>query len=131
MSRLGLFPDGYGEPTAAYSSVVVSEGLAFVSGQVPLIPSGSLVGDVFAEQAGQVLANLRASLAAAGCVMDDVLKVTVLLARTSDFDEFNHLYREWFSEPFPARTTFQVGLVMGFLLEVEAIARLPAAVSHR
>ena len=33
---------------------------------------------------------------------------------------------EVFSEPYPARTTVQAGLVPGLLVEIEAIARRPS-----
>jgi enamine deaminase RidA (YjgF/YER057c/UK114 family) len=72
-----------------------------------------------------VLANLRACLAAAGCGLDDVQKVNVYLSDLADFEGFNEVYRTAFAEPFPARTTVQVGLPPGLLIEVEAVARPP------
>ena len=47
-------------------------------------------------------------------------------SRTWDFDAYNTVYREFFSEPFPARTTVQAGLPPGLLVEIEAVARRPA-----
>ena len=84
-----------------------------------------MVAGGIAEQTTQVLANLRACLAAAGCDLDDVQKVNVFLADLADFEAFNAVYREAFSAPYPARTTVQVGLPPGLLIEVEAVARLP------
>ena len=66
-----------------------------------------------------------ACLAAAGCGLDDVQKVNVFLADLADFAAFNDVYRQAFSAPYPARTTVQVGLPPGLLIEVEAVARLP------
>jgi 2-iminobutanoate/2-iminopropanoate deaminase len=43
-----------------------------------------------------------------------------------DFPAYNEVYREYFSEPFPARTTIGVILAPGLLFEIEAVARKPA-----
>ena len=68
---------------------------------------------------------MEACLAAAGCGLDDVQKVNVYLADLADFAAFNDVYRQTFSPPYPARTTVQVGLPPGLLIEVEVVARLP------
>ena len=52
-------------------------------------------------------------------------KVNVYLADLADFAAFNDVYRQTFSPPYPARTTVQVGLPPGLLIEVEVVARLP------
>ena len=49
------------------------------------------------------------------------------LARPALIDEYNVIYREYFSPPYPARTTIACQLVVpGMLLQVEAFARRPA-----
>jgi 2-iminobutanoate/2-iminopropanoate deaminase len=62
-------------------------------------------------------------LSAAGCTLDDVLKVNAFLADLGDFDGYNGVYREFFAEPYPARTSVQAGLPPGILIEIEAVAR--------
>ena len=79
-----------------------------------------------ASQARRALENLRASLAAAGCGLDDVVKVNAFLADLADFEAYNTVYREFFAAPYPARTTVQAGLPPGMLVEIEAVARRPA-----
>ena len=126
MPRDALFPDGLVRPKAPYSPVVVSGDLVYTAGQVAFDASGTLVSGGIAEQTTQVLANLRACLLAAGCAMDDVLKVNVFLLDLAEFDAFNEVYRAAFAEPYPVRTTVQVGLPGGIRVEIEAVARIPA-----
>ncbi len=126
MPRDALFPDGLVRPKAPYSPVVVSGDLVYTAGQVAFDASGTLVAGGIAEQTTQVLANLRACLLAAGCALDDVLKVNVFLLDLAEFDAFNEVYRAAFAEPYPVRTTVQVGLPGGIRVEIEAVARIPA-----
>ncbi|GGJ83597.1 RidA family protein [Deinococcus aquiradiocola] len=106
-----------------YSQATVSGNMVYTSGQIPLRPDGSLLdGDVTA-QAHQVLENLRALLEAAGSGLDRVLKTTVFLKDMEDFAAMNAVYAEYFSEPFPARSTVQVAkLPRDVRVEIEAVA---------
>lgn len=109
-----------------YSQAVRSEGLLFVSGQVPLDPrTGELVpGDIEA-QTRRVLDNLAAILQAAGGSLSDVVKTTIYLTDIQDFATVNHIYATYFSRDAPARATVQVAaLPLGAAVEIEAIARL-------
>jgi 2-iminobutanoate/2-iminopropanoate deaminase len=111
-------------PVGPYSPGVVSDGLVFVSGQVPLDAAGNVVGESAAEQARQSLENLRALLAARGLTMDAVVKTTIFLTDLGDFAAVNDVYASFFSSPYPARSTVQVGaLPKGVKVEIEAIAR--------
>jgi len=124
-----LHPQDAPEPLSGfpYSNVVVSGDLVATASQVPFDEHHHLVGRGFAEQAHQVFANLRRSLQVAGCEMTDVIKVTGFLAHADLVDEYNEIYRQYFSPPYPARTTVACSLVVPFMLvQVEALARLPA-----
>ena len=120
-----LQPKGLATPSAPYSPVVVSEGLVYTAGQVAFDANGDLVPGGIAEQTRRVLENLRACLAEAGCGLEDVLKVTAFLTDLGDFAAYNDVYREFFSAPFPARTTVGAALPGGLLVEIEAVARVP------
>jgi reactive intermediate/imine deaminase len=120
-------PDGVAVPGPPYSPVVLAGDLVFTAGQVASDPSGTIVDGGICEQTEQVMRNLRACLAAAGCTMADIVKTTVFLADLADFDAFNRVYAGYLSAPYPARSTVQVGLAAGLLVEVEAIARRPSA----
>jgi len=106
-----------------YSQATVSGQVVYTSGQIPLLPDGSLLeGDVEA-QARQVLENLKAVLTAAGSGLERVLKTTVFLKDMADFAAMNAIYTEYFSEPYPARSTVQVGrLPRDVRVEIEAVA---------
>lgn len=99
----------------------------YTAGQVGFDADGQLVAGGIAEQTTQALTNLALCLRAAGCALGDVVKVNVFLVDLSEFEAFNAVYREAFDEPYPARTTVQAGLPSGIRVEIEAVARIPAA----
>lgn len=109
-----------------YSQAIALDKLVFTSGQIPLAADGTPVtGDITA-QAEQVIANLRAVLAAAGAKMDDVVKTTVFLKDWDDFAAMNKVYEQAFGSHKPARSTVEVArLPRDFKVEIEAIARIP------
>ncbi|TNJ68377.1 RidA family protein [Paenibacillus hemerocallicola] len=105
-----------------YSQAIVSGGFVFVSGQGPLDLEGRVVGDTIEEQTALTLSNIERILQAAGCSMDDVVKVNVILADISEFSRFNAVYRTYFQEPMPARTCFEGGLDQ-IRVEIDVIAK--------
>jgi len=106
-----------------YSQATVSGNMVYTSGQIPLLPDGSLLEGDVAAQARQVLDNLKAVLTAAGSGLDRVLKTTVFLKDMDDFAAMNAVYAEYFSEPYPARSTVQVAkLPRDVRVEIEAVA---------
>lgn len=127
MERQALKPEGVAQAPSPYSHVIVSGDLVYTAGQTPFDADRRLVSEEFDAQARQAFANLGRCLAAAGCGFEHVLKVTTFLADlTGDFDAYNRIYREFFEPPYPARTTVQAGL-LGFRIEVEAVARRPGS----
>ena len=96
----------------------------FVGGQGPIdAATGKLKGSTIQEQTKLTLESMKAVLEAAGATMADVVKVHVLLAEMNDFAGMNEVYRMFFSEPYPARITYQVGLsVPGMRVEMDAVA---------
>ena len=76
-----------------YAQAVTAGGFLFTSGQIPLDPAtGEIVSGGFEAQARQVLANLRAVLASAGCSFSDVVKATFYDADLADFPKHNTHY---------------------------------------
>jgi len=115
-------------PVGPYNQAVKAAGLLFCSGQIALDPAtGTMVGsgDVEAETR-QVLANLQAVLAAAGCSPRQVVRTTVFLADLADFAKVNALYAEVFGAGVsPARACVQVAaLPKGGRVEIDCIAVL-------
>ena len=125
MPRRALYPEGLPRPKAPYSPVVVSDGHVFTAGQVGFDASGDVVDGGIEEQTRQALENVQACLAAAGCTMRDVVKVTAFLADLDDFAAYNVVYASFFDEPYPARTTVGARLPGTLLVEIEALARVP------
>jgi 2-iminobutanoate/2-iminopropanoate deaminase len=119
-----------GAPTAIgpYSSALKAGSLLFVSGQVPLDPAtGVMVEGDIALQTKRVLDNIGALLQAAGLSFDAVVRTTVFLADLNDFAAMNDVYRTFFSEPFPARSTVQVArLPRDARIEIDVIASADA-----
>ena len=107
-----------------YSQAIEANGTVYVSGQLPIDPAtGEFAPGGIQAQARQSLTNMRNILAEAGLTMQNVVKVTVLLADIADFAAVNEVYAEFFSAPFPARSAFQVAaLPKGAAVEIEAIA---------
>jgi 2-iminobutanoate/2-iminopropanoate deaminase len=120
-----LQPDGVARPDFPYSPVVVSGDLVYTAGQVANDASGRIVSDEIEAQCRRVLDNVRACLEAAGCGLADVLKVNAFLTDLENFPVFNAVYQEYFSAPYPARTTVGAALAPGLLVEVEVVARRP------
>lgn len=118
-----VHPESAPKPLGPYSPGLLVGNLVFVAGQGPLDPkTGATVGDTIAEQTRQVLTNIRSILEAAGASMDEVVKSTVHLANLEDFAAFNAVYREFFSEPYPVRTTVGSALLDDILVEIDVIA---------
>ena len=110
-------------PVGAYSQGVVHGGLVFVSGQVALDPeTGAVQGSTIEEQTERVLRNVEAVLTAAGSSFDQLLRVTVFLAKLEEFSRFNRVYEGILGGARPARTTVgAAALPMGLKIEVDAI----------
>jgi 2-iminobutanoate/2-iminopropanoate deaminase len=83
------------------------------------------LGDVRSETR-RTLENIRIILSAAGSSLRDVVRVGVFLADMNDFAAMNEVYREFFAEAPPARTTVGAQLPK-IKVEIDCIARLRKA----
>ena len=119
--------DGAPKAIGPYSQAVISHGLVFVSGQIPLDPAtGTLVAGGIAEQTVRVPENVQAVLRAAGTSLEHVVKTTVYLRDLSQFAAVNEVYGRYFPEQAPARATVEVArLPRDVMVEIDAIAVLP------
>lgn len=111
-------------PAGHYSQAVVHKGLVYVSGILPISPSGHKLHEApLDEQVQQVLQNLSNILQAAGSHPSRVVKTTVYIADISLWGRVNELYAAFFGEHRPARSVVPTGpLHHGVALELEAIA---------
>ena len=108
-----------------YSQAIVSGGLVFTSGQIPIVPeSGCVEAAGITAQAEQVMKNLGEVLLAAGSSFEKAVKTTCFLADMADFAAFNEVYGKYFTSK-PARSCVAVKtLPKGVLVEVEVIAEV-------
>ena len=122
--KQSLSPPGAPKAIGPYSSALRAGQLFFVSGQVPFDPAtGRMVEGDFAAQTLRVLQNIGALLEAGGLSYHQVVRTTVFLADMDDFAAMNDVYRTFFKEPFPARSTVQAArLPRDARIEIDAIA---------
>jgi 2-iminobutanoate/2-iminopropanoate deaminase len=111
-----------------YSQVMVADGpMLFVSGQGGFGDDGAVVdANDFEAQLRRAYANLAALLGANGGSLATVVRMTIYLARASDYDTFKRVRHELFDPPYPASTAIVAGgfLFDGMLVEMDAIARV-------
>lgn len=115
-------------PTLPFSAAIRAGDYIFVSGQIGFTDDkGGEVKGIEA-QTKQCLKNVKQVLAAANASLDDVVKVAVFLRNGEDFAKMNEVYRTYFVDNKPARSTIIVGLALpSMLVEVECIAYSPQA----
>ncbi|MBN9390178.1 MAG: hypothetical protein J0I20_19280 [Chloroflexi bacterium] len=112
-------------PAGPYSQAVVVGDLIFVAGQIPRHPQTGQVEPSIEAQTHQVFANIKAILEAAGSNLSQVVRVDVYLSDMDNFQRMNEVYRTYFDENYPVRTT--VGAVLrGFDVEITVIAHKSA-----
>lgn len=123
MPRQPIAADGAPAAIGPYSQAVRSGSQIFLSGQIPLDPAtGQLVEGDIAIQSRRVFDNLAAVCAAAGGSLDQVVRVGIYLMDLGDFAAVNAVMADYFTAPYPARSTIQVcGLPRGARVEVDAI----------
>src|SRR5690348_9609747 len=86
-----------------FSPAIRAGDFVFVSGQASVDDTGKLVSETFEKEFRRSIDNVQRILAAAGCTLKDVVQVKSYVKNSSDVPEYNKLYREYFSEPYPAR----------------------------
>ena len=118
------YPRNFDTPSShlPFSPSVVVGDLIFVSGQASVDASGQIVGDTFEGEFRRSVENLRRVLEAAGSDLAHVVQTRNYVRDAEDVPLFNQLYREYFSAPFPARTTITHCLPPSLRYEIEAVA---------
>jgi 2-iminobutanoate/2-iminopropanoate deaminase len=121
MKRETITADNAPEPAGPYSHAVVANGFVYISGQGPIQPETGEMPDSFEEQVRLTLDNVKTILEAAGSDLDHVVKVNAYITDLTRFSEFNEVYKEFFQNAPPARTTVATAL-LGMLVEVDCVA---------
>ena len=126
MAKIEIRTDGAPRAMGGYSQGIRAGGLIFTAGQVGIDPAtGELAGPTMEEQTARALDNVAAVLGEAGATLADVVKVTAFLSDMALFADYDRVYRTYFPEPRPARSSVGAKLAGDFLVEIEAIAVLP------
>ncbi|MBU6303355.1 MAG: RidA family protein [Verrucomicrobia bacterium] len=121
------YPRDPGTPVShlPFSPAVVVGDLVFVSGQASVDASGQIIGDTFEGEFRRSLENLRKVLESAGSDLAHVVQTRNYVRDAEDVPLYNRLYREYFAEPYPARTTITHCLPPALRYEIEAVAVKP------
>ncbi|MEY4546542.1 MAG: hypothetical protein RL685_2737 [Pseudomonadota bacterium] len=109
----------FSEAVRVDRTIHLSGMIGVAPGTLKLVPGG------IDAESRQVMANIRAVLAAHGHGLEHVAKCTVMLADMADWEAFNDVYKAFFKSPYPARSAFGAArLALGARIEVECIAAL-------
>ncbi len=114
-------------PGAYYSQAIKAGTGIWTAGAVGVdAGTGEVVPGGVEAQMHRAIENIRAALEAAGSDLAHVVKTTCFITKQEDFAKLDPIYRTYFGEPAPARTTVVCGLVQeAFLFEIEAVAVAP------
>lgn len=107
-----------------YSQAIKFGDLIFTSGQIPINPvSGEMLEKDIEKQTKQVMKNLEEVLKQAGSSFNSVVKTTIFLSDLGNFTIVNDIYKSYFSDIPPARSTIEVSsLPKDSLVEIEMTA---------
>jgi 2-iminobutanoate/2-iminopropanoate deaminase len=106
-----------------YSQGIVHDGVSYFSGQIGLDPQTQLLAIGFSNQLQQIMKNIDGLLESQQLTRENIIKTTIFLTDLGNFAEVNIAYQNFFTAPYPARSTVQVsGLPKGALVEIEVLA---------
>jgi len=108
-----------------FSPGVRAGDFVFLSGLASVDENGRIIPDTFENEARRTYKNIRRVLSTAGLTFSNVVQVRCYLSRKEDWDLHNTIYREFFSEPYPARTTLIGCLGDMVKYEVDLVAYAP------
>jgi reactive intermediate/imine deaminase len=126
ITRQAIHTDQAPKAIGPYSQAFRVGDTVYLAGQIPLDPvSMQMVEGDFALEAKQVFENIKAVIAACGGTFAQVVKVTIFITDFSNFAKVNELMAQYFSEPYPARSTVAVAaLPRNARVEVECTLHL-------
>lgn len=104
------------------SKIVIHNGVAYLSGQVPQDPGADIAG-----QTAQVLQSIDDLLQTAGTDKSRILRADIFLADMADFGAMNTVWEKWVAQDAaPARATVQARLARPELkIEIVIIVAMP------
>ena len=126
MRKEAIHSDNAPSAIGTYSQAIKSNGLVFLSGQIPFDPATmEIVAGDFEARARQVFENLKAVAEAAGGSLNDCVKLTIYLTDLNNFATVNSVMEDYFEQPYPARAAVGVAsFPKGADVEADAIMAL-------
>ena len=125
MSKIIINTDKAPQAIGPYSQAVKSNGLLFLSGQIPLTTSGEMCEGDFEARTRQVFSNIKGLLQSADLTFKSIIKVNVYLIDINNFAVVNQVMEDLFDAPYPARALVQVSaLPKNSEIEIEAVASM-------
>jgi len=118
------YPRNADTPTShlPFSPSVCFGDLIFISGQASVDATGQIVSDSFEGEFRRSIENVRKVLEAAGSDLAHVIQTRNYVRDAADVPLYNQLYREYFTEPYPTRTTITNCLPPALRYEIEVVA---------
>ena len=125
MGKITISTDKAPQAIGPYSQAIKSNGLLFLSGQIPLTTNGEMSKGDFEAKTRQVFSNVKSILQSEGLTFNSIIKVNVYLVDINNFSVVNHVMDNLFVAPYPARVLVGVSaLPKNSDIEVEAVASI-------
>ena len=125
MSKIIINTDKAPQAIGPYSQAVKSNGLLFLSGQIPLTINGEMCEGDFEARTRQVFSYIKGILQSADLTFISIIKVNVYLIDINNFAVVNHVMEDLFDAPYPARALVQVSVLpKNSEIEIEAVASM-------
>jgi 2-iminobutanoate/2-iminopropanoate deaminase len=111
-------------PAMPFSDAVLVDGKTlYLSGRIGLIAGTTKVPDSAEEEAHLVMQEIQRALAMADMTMDNLVSVQIFVSDVSLFEQFNAVYRTYFTGKLPARAFLGSGtLLFGARFELQGVA---------
>ena len=120
-----LQSDSHKKSDAPYSQAVRVGDMLYLSGVIGSKPGESgLVAGGIKPETRQAMENVKTLLETYGSSLDEVVKCMCMLGDIADYSDMNEVYKKFFPENRPARSTFAVDLPIGAKIEIECMAKL-------
>lgn len=120
-----IIETGLTKPAAPHAWAIAANNTLY-SVHVPIRPDGSIENGDAARQTEVTLADLQATLEAAGAGLDDVVLMQIYLTSLEHKPIVDEVYRRFFEEPFPVRACIAVSELPtpGTIIEIVTTATL-------
>lgn len=123
MTKIIVNTDNAPAAIGPYSQGVGVNGTFYFSGQIGLDAKTQILAEGFTAQLKTIMNNIDGLLLSQGLTRTNVVKTSIFVTDLNNFAEVNQAYVDFFTEPYPARSTIEVSkLPKGSLVEIEVIA---------